>query len=407
MIDYRDLPPADVELPRRESYRQTFLRHFADCPRSAYLDQLHNGGAPSHQLLRGSAAHWVFEQATNICVQNGEIRIPPEIVKDLVNDALEKWPLPPHEADALRIMAFHWAEATVLDLNVLAGVESKFRLEIEGETVTGTIDRLELRQDPDWGVIADVIDYKTSLHQPNLEDFSQLRRDGTRAWIEFQGIVYALGVVFGTFENGASYGDGVGMVRVTQVFPRYMYDEKDGLFLAQRHASIYREELLDWQLYLRSLVRSLQTAYETRKWQAVPSNGGCQRCPAAWECPIPDAIRDMHGIINSDDDALEGATQWEFLTRHAAGLKRELKAWSKSTGKPIRFMPDMQLGHFEQNRTEVNKESLIEAAKRSAEYGEPLRLEEHVKTSTGTRFDKMKVSPEQQRQEAQEREEAA
>lgn len=393
-IDYRDLPAVEEPIEPRESYRQTFLKRYALCARSAYLYERYDGGAPSHELIRGSALHEVLELATKECLSTGEVQIPFEVIKVIVNEVLARHPLPPDEADAVRLMAYHWAEATVLPLRNLAGVEAKFSLDIDGTTVTGTIDRLELYEDPDYGVRAKIIDYKTSLHMPELEDYARPRRDGTRQWIEFQGILYALGVGQGIFENGLDLGGGINLFEIAQVFPMYLIDDdKAGLFLGQRSATLERDELADSMAYMKALVANLRARYEDQKWQAIPGSH-CSECAAAWDCPLPEVLRDMHGTVNTPEEAEEAAVQWEYLTRHASGLKREIKAWANQYAPAgIRFGGDLILRFFEQQRVEVKKEGLEEAIERAAQFGEPFDLENWVKRSTSDRFDKKRLTP--------------
>jgi len=392
-IDFRDLPPVEDPIERRTSYRQTFLKQFSRCARSAYLYERYDGGAASHALLRGSALHRVLELATRECLATGEVQIPFDVVKAIVNEVLAQHPLPPDEADAVRIMAYHWAEATLLPIANIAGVEAKFTLHLQELDVTGTIDRLELYEDPDYGIRAKIIDYKTSLHMPDVDDYARPRRDRTMQWIEFQGIVYALGALHGVFENGLDLGGGINFVEIAQVFPMYLIDDdRAGLFLGQRSATLERDELADNLSYLQALVSNLSERFADQKWQAIPGSH-CSECPAVWDCPLPEVLRDMHGTVNTPEEAEEAAVQWEYLTRHASGLKREIKAWANHYAPDgIRFGRDFILQFFQQAKTEIpDKAGLQVAVERAAQYGEPFDIENWVKRSTSTRFDKKRL----------------
>src|SRR6185436_21024204 len=80
--------------PVPRNLRQTFLRHYNSCPRSAYLMLKYEGLDQTPAMVRGSAAHEVFRRATLEAMEQNEPMIPPDVVKILVDEVLADMPVP-------------------------------------------------------------------------------------------------------------------------------------------------------------------------------------------------------------------------------------------------------------------------------------------------------------------------
>jgi hypothetical protein len=165
-----DLPPVEENIERTQHASQTFLDRFSLCPRSAYLYRKHEGGPRSHAMDRGVLIHAVFEKQLRLMVEQGEHYVPPELAKDLAAELLaERTDLvvPPGEADAVRLMAFHLAEGIAIDPSTVVAIEDTFELPLGDFILRGRIDAAFL---PEKDRLV-VWDLKSSLAVPNQEDF--------------------------------------------------------------------------------------------------------------------------------------------------------------------------------------------------------------------------------------------
>lgn len=419
MTDWRDLPPIEpIEQPKR--IRQTVARHAAHCPRSAYLYLKHHGGAGGHQLDRGTAFHRFAERATNEIIRQGDRQIPGEVAKAIVDEILAEpdLVLTPHAADRVRLQAYHWAEATVLDPEKIVAVEERFTWEVGGLTISGTIDRAEMIPDPEYGAILNVLDYKTTFNLPEQEDYGTRRRDGTVRYTGFQGVLYCLLTLFGKNEAGiGGLGDGVNLWVPSQVFPAYLRDIDGELFLANRWGTITRPELADDQAYMEGLVAKILSYFqpvvyhppggedrlppeiEGQKWPAVPGSH-CSECPSPLECPLPTELRRWAGTINTPEQAAEAAEWHDRQNALVVATWKELRAFVKAHGE-LRFGTDLALEYAASERVEIrDKDGLFDAVERTAEFGEPFDRDKWVKRSDSYRLKKRTLTPQDLAEEA-------
>ena len=205
-IDLRKLPPVEPLERRPSRLSQTALKHADACPRSGYLYLKHRGGAANHPLDRGSALHVFAErmvlelirqqEASLYAPQPGEDddvarRQVASLTHAMVDEILRERTdlvVPASEADAIRAMAYNLAVGFDVDPQTVVGVERMFGMEIAGWWVIGKIDLASLP-----GVhMAQVDDYKTSLHVPTQEEFESA----------FQTRLYALLLMFGVPLDG-------------------------------------------------------------------------------------------------------------------------------------------------------------------------------------------------------------
>ena len=114
------LPPAErKKVKRPEKVSQTALSRFDVCPRSAFLYWKYKRRAASR--LRWSVAKSSTASSSSALEQlrdNGERDFPSDVAKDQIMALVEERTdvhLPEYEQNALRAMAWNWAEATVVD----------------------------------------------------------------------------------------------------------------------------------------------------------------------------------------------------------------------------------------------------------------------------------------------------
>src|SRR5258706_6705735 len=187
-----ELPEELVDFKRAS---QTFLRHENSCPRSGYLYLLTNGGAPAHELERGSAVHMVAERAIRLMIEGGEFfdekgraavePVPPELVKEIVNEVLAEQHVPLEEHDYLREASYRMATDLLPRVvpNAVVACETLFVWEIGGYQVRCKID---LAQVHDQGAVCEVVDIKSIRHIPTYEEISRKRADSTYAAKAYQ-----------------------------------------------------------------------------------------------------------------------------------------------------------------------------------------------------------------------------
>lgn len=392
---------------------QTLAAKFNSCRRSAYLYQVHEGGAASHEMLRGSALHEVLERSTVAAINGDERTIPPEIVKAIVDEVLREMDVPVEEHDYIRESAYRWAsETTIPPAEEVLAVETLFVLELAGWTLRGKIDYAESR---DGGVRAGVRDYKSSRHLPSFEDIARKRPDGTMAAKGFQLVLYALMLAFGRpvrIEPCANCDDGIdrvdrlpcdvcnakGRVEVVEPFPLAAHahefevelvfpgiENREGR-MATRPVTVTRAELDEYRGSIIGLLERLEQAERDGDWPAVPGSH-CSECSAPALCPIPKELRNYAGTINTIEEAREAA---EVLDRekddHAARM-RELKLFAKVNGGEIRYGADKALRFVYSESTRIaDKDAMFDAVERAVNYGESFNRAQFVKPTSSTNF---------------------
>jgi hypothetical protein len=220
--DLRTQPPiAKAELAkveRPESLRQTVISKFDACPRSFYLYCKYDGGAPAARLDRGIVFHEFVERAVRMMIDTDETSMPPEVAKDLIGSIITERKdlvVPEYEQNALRAMAWHWANATIIDPEEVVGLEQKIELALPGGKVHGTPDFATITQ---FGY-AQIDDYKTSLAIPSMDELE----NGAKS---FQGRLYCLLFAFGIPEGESlPLGKGLEEFRFRTVYPRFVTDD--------------------------------------------------------------------------------------------------------------------------------------------------------------------------------------
>jgi hypothetical protein len=365
-----DLPPVEENIDRTEHASQTFLDRFSLCPRSAYLYRKHEGGPRSHAMDRGVLIHAVFEKQLRLMVEQGEHYVPPELAKDLAAELLaERTDLvvPPGEADAVRLMAFHLAEGIAIDPSTVVAIEDTFELPLGDFILRGRIDAAFL---PEKDRLV-VWDLKSSLAVPNQEDFEH----------SFQHPFYAVLLAFGK-PAGSPFGIGQGVqwFEMVNLYPRYLSDHG----IPERRHIISRNELLDHRLYLEAT-----HAFESGEWPAVPGSH-CSTCAAPTLCPLPSVLRDHQGEITTFEQACEAAEWWKFTTDQAARVKKDLKGFAEHEGRSIPIGADLELAFsYSESPTLPDLRELLE------EDG-PVDLKGRVKVRKSTTFAARKVKAEEE-----------
>jgi hypothetical protein len=453
--DLRRLPPAEpLELTERQLTRfsMTLLRYFNRCARSAYLSLKWGGGPPGHHLNRGSVAHAAFERMMHTMIDAGEPRIPMDMAKLIMAEAIAQSPhvVPAEEQGRLRVMAAHFAEGVVIDPSLVVGVERKLRLRVGDFDVICKLD-VVLRD----GEVLEIWDWKTAYAMSRSDEIAEVLRDGRMGPKAFQLLVYVLAAAFGEpirrceecdgrgeivfatlpggmprrvqpgevihvrgepssaiydadecpdcggsgdVVDGEPLGEGVNLFRALELYPQFLFD--DGLG-RRGPLDVTRPELIDHQLMLEGLVMKLGAqlgvvpvdGIEPWTFEAVPGSH-CPECPARGECPIPEHIRAPWGAINSMEEAEAAAVELEMQRAHDRARQTELRKFAERHG-PIRVGADEVMDFSPEERRSVDREGLLSAATEAAEFGVPFDPDLFVKRSTSNRFSKRKLAPDE------------
>jgi hypothetical protein len=428
------LPP-DRALEGKAS--QTFLRHYDRCPRSGYLYALYKGEASNVDMVRGRAAHEILERCTRACLENGEVAIPPELAKAIVDEVFAEQHVPLDQHDYIRESVYRWASEWTVDPAVPTWVEQMVVLEVDGWQVRMKVDHAALLE---GGAVCDVVDYKTGQGMPTQEEVARKRMTplaggGVAAALmakSFQLVLYALGLRYGRpvreerchdcMGRGwhpleGTYGETVkafadpafrrpcgmcrgGRIETIEPFPlaeraqrfdlAYVFpgiEDKPSGLMARRHMSLTPVELSAYLQSLRGLLARVGQSESSGDWPAQTSALGCGECPAQKLCPIPGELRDFTGVVNALDEA---AVQLERLDRGkalSAAQMREVKAWARHNGGRVRFGLD-RVAEFVATSSEeiVDKDALWVAVDRAVRYGEPFERSDHVRVKKGTSF---------------------
>jgi hypothetical protein len=293
----RDQPPLPEnerpEIPSRLS--QTFLRHFANCRRSAAFYLLFGGGPGSHEMDRGTAAHMIAERMGKHALEYGEPTVPHEVVREIVNEVIAEPELTiaPSQEDFLHTIAYHLAEALTFDPETIVGLERKVVLELGGWRIVGKIDLAWVQ-----GERAGVNDYKTSMNLPDNSAWGPGETDDGKKRIRrllFQTLLYALLLKYGrpVVPCEACGGRGGGeeqgtcdvcegegeiiedtplapraqLFDLAEVYPAYMWEDENGAKkLAARETTIKLEELENHRRWLEALIGKVDHAFATGEW---------------------------------------------------------------------------------------------------------------------------------------------
>jgi hypothetical protein len=377
--------PEDRKLNGKVS--QTFLKHYAGCPRAGYLYALHKGTASTREMQRGRAVHLVHERAVKLMIEHGEPIIPPEILKVLVNEVLAEVPVPFEEHDVIREMAYRLALEMAVDTDAVVACETLFVLEVGGYQVRCRIDYAQLVED---GAVLYVKDVKSSRAAPSFEEISRKRPDGTLAAKSMQLILYALAAVFGVpvreemidgerVEISEPFPVASHAQRVDLEFEFPAIEDREGK-IVRRAVSLTRPELDEYMASLQGLLTRVAHSEETSDWPAVVSDDACSICPASALCPIPVELRDHRGEINTVEQAAEALEVRHREKAVARAKSKELREFVKRAG-PVRYGDGMvaEIGYSTSEQIR-DKDGFMDAVERTARYGEPLERHRFVKT---------------------------
>lgn len=377
--DLRNFPAVEENVERPETLSQTLLAKHDKCPRAGYFTIRDRYGKSSIPMDRGSAFHEVVEKATLLLIEQGEPMMPGEVAKDLADATMREhpeWVLPTAEQDAVRLMAWNWAEATVLELDKILGVEIPLEVELGGFTLTCRIDRAEC-----VGNDLYLYDYKTSL---NVRRREELQRG-------FQGQFYALAMLYGYHqETGETFGSGIQSVTFSEVYPRYRRD--DGT-LASPEGAWTRSELHEFRVSLERNVEALERSLGTGDWPARDGSW-CGECPAPQECPIPEHLREVPHIETAAD--AEAAFSHKLaLDKEGRRLQAGMREFVKRSGRPI-FVGDLAFdASYSESRSVKDWDGFMEAVRHAVEHNVELKLEDHVQVRGSTKFAKRKQTEEE------------
>ena len=421
---------------------QTALRHYDGCPRSGYLYQAFKGEASTDAMVAGSAGHAVLERCTRACIETGEVTIPAELAKAIVDEVLAEYHVPVGRHDYLREAVYRWASETAIDPSQVIACETLIVLEVEGVQVRMRVDyadmieggaavrvqRLQVRSrhavagrggapahDPVGGrwcreradgevLPARALRVGVALRAPGAGRgramSCRLRHRGSATWAP----------------GRARSAAGRGVVEIVEPFPlaqqaqrfelAYVFpgiEDREGK-MGRREMSLSVAELDAYLQSLRSLVTRVRDSERTGDWPAQISDDACSQCPAPRLCPIPSELRDLAGRVDSDEDAAEAAERLDRQKALHAAEQRELKAYAKANGGQVRFGRD-KLQEFVATYSETirDKEGLRLAVERAVQFGEPFEWSDHVTVSQGTAFKVRTLTADELAAEAAER----
>lgn len=330
--------------------RQSFLKWGDVCLAAAKLYLDHDGGAPSPEKNRGTLAHYVFARMAHTMLEHGsgaffdpdELALLDHGTKDdvqsvagriaavtaaIVDEVADEHPeltVRQADKDKVRIMAYHFAIGVRLIPEQVAAIETTFVMDVEGATISGTIDLAQIA-----GNVAQIIDYKSGLYVPTQEQYED----------SFQPACYSALLLFGRPVRadgslGDPLGTGIQYVRTREVYPRLLTDEGELHYRAHTRS---RAEIADFVNDLAGRVRQIRHAAEVDEWPATPGSH-CGRCPAPALCPIPFALRE--GGLPDEESARTLAEGWrqEGLRRTAA--QKLIKSYVQEHGE-LRFGRDL------------------------------------------------------------------
>ncbi len=340
-MNYRDLPPLSkaerAKIKRPATASQTLLAKMDTCHRSAAL-HLKYGGEDrdksgertmgtwqGHQLIRGAIFHEAVRRAKRVLIDSEETSMPGEMVKEIAIGVINEHPelpLPEYEQDVIRVCAYNWGEATIIDPATIIGVEEQFVWELKHGTITGKPDFMEITPQ---GTLR-IRDYKTGLHMPSSDEL----RNGRRS---FQGKLYSGLALFGKPE-GEDFvlGEGIQQVEFSQEYPRLVNDETGELLY--RSVTFERNYLqADFRPTLESHLQKLDHAFKTGKWQAVQGTH-CPECPAPSDCPLPARLRDL-APIETREQAEDAANRILIREREQRRDRKGLRGYAEQHDEPI------------------------------------------------------------------------
>jgi hypothetical protein len=420
----------------------TALAHADRCLHSFLLYQQHRDTAPpSHPKARGTALHLVGERMLRNMIENGEATfyapghtqdpktgeaLPEDeaaakrniasLTEAVVNEIRAEHPelhCTHDDWDKVRLMAFHLAVAFPVDPSRVVAIERKFVLDLGPCVLVGKIDVATME-----GQHADVVDYKTSLALPSQEQFE------THLPMKLYGLLLAFGqptrkitcpgcdgrtdtpagrdcptcLSDGFVEHrDEPIGAHVQWVNCREVYPRYLLDDGS---VWERERKMTRTELTDFRVDLEALIARILQARDTDDWPATPGSHCLTYCPAANECPLPEAFRGPVGSdqglrinvpVITEENVLEQAERWYFMSETATALKKALRGHAVETGAPIPIGTDLELAFRADSRRQVDWEAWKAACDQADRAGLPRPMpKDYESESKSTPFVKRK-----------------
>jgi hypothetical protein len=358
--------PVFLDEPLDRRLRQTWLRHFNNCPRSAFLAVMYEGKSSTPEMMRGTAAHEIFARATRLAMEMGEATIPPDVVKTLADEVLGEFPVPLEQHDYVREMAFRWASEVAFDPGYVVACETLFEWPIGEWKVRARIDFAEILE---GGHALLIRDYKSSRAAPPWDEVARKMPDGRLVAKNFQLVLYALVMAFGApvreDESGEtpepfSIAKGVNRFDLEFVYPGI--EDREGK-MVRRPLTLDRLELEEYRTSVEGLVGRVRRAEQSGDWPAVTSDAACSECPAPGECPIPQEVRNWRGRINTPEQASEAAMVLDRQKAELRAAQTELRNFAKETGESIRFGGKvMELVYAESEQ--LDKDALFAALSR-------------------------------------------
>lgn len=333
-----DLKPSSLNI--------TNLVRAEKCLRSMYLALIYKGGTTSHEMLRGSAVHTAIERCIRQMVEGDEDRIPGDVARQIANEVIEegvftgrdsdllgRLPLPMDTHDFIRMAVYRWAEHTRIRPESVVCVEQMLELDVGGWTVRGKVDLVTVGEDRSL----EVFDWKSSRALPSMEDVAVFdEQNGVYRPKAGQTVMYAL-----LLDEGEPVDwDGEKWVRRERWWPRVdrydlslvfpAIDLDDGL--ARRGPlSLGWRDLHDYMAGLRGLVSTVDGALESGDWPAVPGSH-CSQCPASFDCPLGDPLREYQGSITDLPHAEAVAEELLVADENISKVKAALRAAAVENG---------------------------------------------------------------------------
>lgn len=377
---------------------QTFLRHFNQCPRSAFLYAWFKGEAHTVEMVRGSALHTVGERMTLAMISAGEPTIPYELVKAIASEVLAEQHVPIEEHDYIREMSYRMGREWTIDPFNVVACETLFTWKVGGWEVRAKIDFAQLLED---GRRCEVVDYKSSRAAPPFDEISRKRKDGTLAAKAFQLILYALVLAYGVpIRESVDVLTGK-RVEVPEpfpvastaqefllefAFPGIKIGDDDQERMLRRAVTLSKLELDVYRESFEGLLKRLDHSLAEGDWPAIVSDAACNECPASPLCPIPKELRDHRGEINTKAEAAEALTVLEIRKKENAAIRREVKNFAAHHGLEIRFADKVARFVTEESEEIIDREAMFAAMERAVMHGEDFVRTKFIRSKTSNKF---------------------
>lgn len=350
---------------------QTYIRTFDQCEYSAKLYK--ELGGESHIMLAGRAGHKTVEECTKAMLANGEVQIPVDDAKAILQEVTRDIPVPARYLDQLRVMVHHFAtHFRVPSFN--CRVELPLAMYVGAHMVRGIVDLLWVEGDT-----LHIRDYKFGWNLPKQEDISGSDNGRLRGARASQLITYALLAAYGNCANNPEvpYWEiprGVNKFDVAFIYPAFATDE---FGMAERGVTIERPELIEHMAWLETVVHRIARARRTGEYKAIPGSH-CSMCAAPKSCPLPREI--VPGLSPFEEDPEQVALRWLAHKNEASRLQDELKAYANEFG-PIDVGSDQELSF-----KTVTSKRLSKEGEQAREEGRPIPADAY-KESISTRFE--------------------